>query len=379
LTDLLRWREEFPALRDQVYLVTASMGAGPRRGAERLAAYADAWTGTRLIEYEDLDQQIGDKVAKVIGGEPDTVSFFTNSTDAAAVALSCFDFKGKRNKLIYTDQNFPSIPYLCKQQERLGARVQVVPSRDGVGVDLDELLAAIDEETLMLPISHVFFRSGFVQDVPAIVRKAHSVGASVLLDVYQSAGILPVKAAEWGVDFIVGGTLKWLCGGPGAGFLYVRPDLAPKLTPRITGWLAHARPMEFAMDDYELAQGAARFRTGVTNLPALFACEPGLDIILEIGVDRIREHSLSLSDYATAKAERRGLRVYTPADHARRGGAVSMSVPEAEEIAEGLGERSIRVNLRPPAGIRISLHFYNTREDVDAYFAAVDELAAARV
>jgi kynureninase len=269
---LLDYRREFPILDRCAYLITNSLGAMPLAAEEALLEYAHAWKteGVRAWQHWwDLPRESGALIEKIIGAAPDTVSIHNNVTTAHAVVASCFDFTGKRNKVVYCDMNFPSTTYLYSAHERFGARIQTVASRDGICVDLQELLDAIDDETLLVPVSHVLFRSAFIQDAKAIANKCHKVGAHLVLDTYQSAGTVPVDVDAWKVDFAVGGTLKWLCGGPGVAFLYVRPDLAPTLNPSFTGWTADARPFDFVVNEHEYADGAYKFMNGTPNVPSI--------------------------------------------------------------------------------------------------------------
>lgn len=247
---------------------------------------------------------------------------------------------------------------------------------DPLGVPTEKLLAAIDERTLLVPLSHVLFRSGHVQDVPAIVEKAHRAGACVILDTYQSAGVLPVEARKWDVDFVVGGTLKWLCGGPGVAYLYVRPDLITQLKPTLTGWLAHPRPFNFEVGQGAYREDAFRFLNGTPHIPALYAARPGVDIIRQVGVERIRKRSLQLTRRLINHAHERGWRVRTPDGDDDRGGTVTLDVPRGPEVLRELLRREVLVDCRPNAGIRISPHFYNTEEEIDRAVVAIAAILA---
>jgi len=244
-------------------------------------------------------------------------------------------------------------------------------------VPTERLLAAIDEHTRIVPVSHVLFRSAYIQDAQAIARRCREVGAILLLDVYQSAGTIPLRLAEWGVDAATGGSVKWLCGGPGAGYLWVSPELAPKLQPTVTGWQSDDAPFDFRPGPIRYADGAWRFLTGTPNIPALYSCRPGYRIVAEVGVERIRERSLALTDRLMARAESAGFEVRTPRDHARRGGTVSVWHPRAEELSRGLLEREIICDFRPNGGVRLSPHFYNTEDECDHAIATLAELRSA--
>jgi kynureninase len=371
-TDLAAWREEFPILASTNYLISNSLGAMPQGTRERLAAYADLWAGRGVRAWEEewweLPARVGDQVGALIGAPPGSVTMLPNVTLAEAAVLSCFEPAGRRTRIVFEDENFPSVQYFYSRQP--GWRVTPVPK--------ERLLDAIDEETLLVPVSHVLFKSAYVQDAAAIVEKAHRVGALVVLDVFQSVGVLPIDVTALGVDFAVGGCLKWLCGGPGNAFLYVRPDLRGTLEPKLTGWAAHRSPFDFAPLPMEYADTAYRFLNGTPAVPCLYGAAEGLRIIGEVGVAAIRANSLRLTDRLLAKAETAGLPSITPRDHARRGGTVAVNPPGAEAICRELLARDILVDYRPDAGIRIAPHFYNTEDECDAAIGEIAALAAGR-
>ncbi len=282
--ELTDYRDRFPILAETTYLISHSLGPMPIEAERRLAEYAASWNtrGPRAWGegWWDLPLTVGDQIGRLIGAPPGSTVMQLNVTTAEAIVLSCFDLRGERRRIVYEEENFPSVRYLQQAQAARGAEIVVCP-------DEEAIIEAIDERTLLVPISHVIFRSSRIQDVEPIIRRAHEVGAYVVLDAYQSVGALPLDVTELGVDFAVGGSVKWLCGGPGAAWLYVRPDLADTLEPTLVGWQAHKRPFAFE-PELEYADGAARFLTGTPNVPALYAATAGYDIIEEIGVERIR-------------------------------------------------------------------------------------------
>jgi kynureninase len=321
---LLARRAEFPILETTTYLVSHSLGAMPRGAADRLADYARAWA-TRGVRawaegWWDLPKTVGDKLAPLIGAAPGSVAMHPNVSVCQSVILSCFDLGGSRNGIVYEELNFPSVMYVYEAHRALGARIVTVKSDDGMGVPLERFLRAIDESTLLVPLSHVIFKSGAVQDVAAIVRRAHEVGALVVADVYQSAGTVPVDVTAWDVDFATGGSVKWLCGGPGAGFLYVAPRLQERLRPRVTGWRAHARPFAFEPGEIDYAPGAERFLHGTPDVPALCAAQAGYDVVAALGVESIRRKSLRQTRLLLDLARESGLVPRTPDAPEERGG-----------------------------------------------------------
>lgn len=365
---LLAYRSHFPTLATSTYLISNSLGAMPAGAARDLESYATTWTTRGVRAWEEgwwaLAGEVGDRIGRLIGAPPGTVSMHANVTLAEAVVISCFDWTGPRNKVVYTDQNFPSVMYLYERFARpLGARIEVVRSPDGIGVPTEALLAAIDEQTLLVPISHVLFRSAWIQDAEAVCRRAAEVGAHVVLDAYQSVGTVPVDVGALGCAFLVGGVLKWLCGGPGGSFLYVRPDLLERLEPRLTGWVAHPRPFDFGPPPMRYAAGAYRFMNGTPNVPALYAAREGPRLLLEAGLTAVRAKSVRQTTLLVEEATRRGFSVRAPLEPGRRGGTVAVEVPHAYEVKVELLRRGVIVDYRPGAGIRISPHFYNRDEE----------------
>lgn len=370
-------RARFPILGHSTYLVSHSLGAMPAAARLRLNAYADAWETRGVRAWAEgwwaMPVTTGDKLGGLLGAAPGSIVMHQNVSVCQALILSCFEFAGRRNKIVYDDLNFPSVMYVYEAHKRLGARVEMVASEDGITVPLDKLLAAIDEETLLVPISHVVFKSAFVQDLAAITRRAHEVGALVVADLYQSAGTVPVDLAAWDVDFATGGSVKWLCGGPGAGYLYVAPRLRDTLQPRITGWMAHARPFAFEPGETEYASDSTRFLHGSPGIPALYAAEAGYDAVAEVGIAAIRAQSLRQVALLLDRAREHGLEPHVPADPAQRGGMAILAVPEGEAVTRELLRREIVVDHRPGAGIRLSPHFYTTDGEL---LHAVDEIRA---
>ena len=369
MDDLLIWRKEFPTLETTVHMISHSLGAMPRRTRETLQEYADTWARRGIRAWEEgwweMPVKMGDLIGRIIGAAPGEVVMQQNVSTCVAAALSCFDWSGSRNKIVSEAFNFPSNLYQCHALERLGAQVVTVLSEDGIGVPLERMLAAIDGETLLVFVSHVLFRSSFVQELAAITRHAHEMGAMVLADIYQSAGSVPVDVHALDVDFATGGSVKWLCGGPGAGYLYVRRDLWGKLEPRITGWMAHKRPFAFETGAIDYAEDAFRFLNGTPAIPALYAARSGYEIIAEIGVERIREKSMRQTARLIELAEGAGFRINSPRNPGDRGGTVVIDVPDGAEVTKELLRRNFLVDYRPGAGIRVAPHFYSTDEEVE--------------
>jgi kynureninase len=362
-------------------MISNSLGAMPKSVYDALRGYADMWSTRGVRAWDEGWWEMGSEVADLLGGllgaAPGTISMHQNVTLAEAVILSCFDFDGPRRRIVYDELNFPSVRYLYQALRDRGAEIVVVPSRDGITIELDDLLAAIDERTLLVPVSHVIYKSAFVQDAAAIAERAARVGAHVVLDVYQSAGTIPVDLCALGVSFAVGGSIKWLCGGPGAGYLYVRPDLLTGLSPRLTGWMAHARPFGFE-PELERRTDAYRFLNGTPSIPNLYVAREGYRILRDVGMAAVREKSLRQTARLLDLADELGVPVRTPRDPARRGGTVSIDVPRGLDTARELNRRDIVVDYRPGAGVRLSPHFYSTDEECEHAVRELAAVAAAR-
>jgi kynureninase len=366
---LTSYRDRFPILEHTTYLINHSLGAMPAAAEERVAEYARTW-GERGIRgwaegWWEMPLTVGDQIGRIIGAPPGSTVMHQNVAVAEAIVVSCFrPVDPHRNRVVYEEGNFPSVRYLYQAQPDLD--VVVVP-------DDRAILEAIDERTLLVPITHVLFKTAEIQDVAAIVRRAHEFGAHVVLDAYQSAGIVPLDVTALNVDFAVGGSVKWLCGGPGNGWLYVRPDLAAVFEPTFMGWQAHARPFGFE-PELEYAHGAARFLTGTPNVPALYAATAGYDLIEEIGVERIRENSLRQTELLIDLADAAGFEVGSPRDPGRRGGTVTVRTPEFEAVHKELSERQILCDFRPDVGLRLGPHYYNSDEELRFAVAQIAEI-----
>ncbi len=384
---LLKWRDEFPILSTCTYLISNSLGAMPRAVYDRLHDYADTWAtlGVRAWgqPYNDqptwwkLKGAVGDLIAPLLGAPAGSVLMHENASIANSILIGALDFSDtKRAKVVVCDQDFPSDVYSVTHNLPPHVRVEIVRSRDGITIDTDALLDAIDASTRLVSLSHVLFRSAYIMPAAEIVAKAHAVGAQVLLNGYHSVGVLPVDVTALNVDFYVGGTLKWMCGGSGGVFLYVRPDLLPTLQPKMTGWFAHQRPFAFELETFDLRDDAYRLANGTPAIAALYAVQPGVEIIGQVGVDAIRANSTRQTTRIIALADQAGYQVNTPRDPALRGGTVTIDMAHAYEISRALLARDFVIDYRAGAGIRIAPHFYNTDAEVDAVMDAIAVISA---
>lgn len=378
--DLERWRPEFPILDRAVYMISNSLGAMPRGAADSLAAYATAWAtrGVRAWEerWWEMAREIGDRIAVIIGAPPGAVSMHENVTTAAMIALSSLTPRPSRNRIVCLAADFPSTIYLYRAQEAAGFELILVPVEPDLTVRLDRVLDAIDDRTAFVSLSHVLFKTSFIMDPVPIVARAHEVGALVLLDGYQSAGIIPLDVTALNVDFFVGGCLKWLCGGPGTAFLYTRPDLAATLEPRFTGWFAHRAPFAFDIGVPEPRGDAMRMMNGTPSIPAYYAALPGLEIITTVGVDRIRAKSKRMTARVYELADQYGFPSIASREPERLAGTIAVDPPDALQVSRALKARDFVVDYRPGVGVRVSPHFYNTMDEIDRLMADMAHIVA---
>ncbi|HEX3866783.1 MAG TPA: aminotransferase class V-fold PLP-dependent enzyme [Gemmatimonadaceae bacterium] len=379
MTDpLLAFRAEFPILERTTYLVSNSLGAMPRGVPDQLASYVDQWAelGVRAWArgWWEMPVSVGDEIAPLIGASPGEIAMLPNVTIAQTAVLTALSYGNGRDAIIMSDLDFPSVRYVYDQlATRLGARIVVVPSDDGVSIDTERLIAAIDERTALVAISHVLFRSAFIMDAEAICARARAVGARVSLDAFHSVGVIPVDVKQLGVDFLTGGVLKWLCGGPGGAFLYASAEASRDLAPSFTGWQAHEHP--FAFDaDMHYAQHAWRWLNGTPPIPALFAAIEGPRIVRRAGIDAIRAKSIRQTSRLIELARARNYAVTAPSDSARRGGTVAFDVPHAYGVAQALLANDVIVDYRPNAGIRVAPHFYTSDEELERAVDMIDEI-----
>lgn len=378
---LLQWRSEFPILSRCNYLISNSLGAMPRKVYDSLKFYAGTWGEHGVsawgMGWFELPQTVGSKIAPLMGAAQGTVLVHQNASIASSILFGSIDFSDKkRDKVVITDMDFPSDIYVLRRWLPDNMRVHCVKSPDGITIDPDELLDAIDEKTRLVSVSHVLFRSAYIMPAKAIVDKAHRVGAQVVFNGYHSVGVIPVDVRALNVDYYIGGVLKWLCGGPGGVFMYVRPDLLPSLKPKVTGWFAHQAPFAFDVENLELRTDAFRLMNGTPGIASLHAIQPGVDIVAEIGVAAIRQKSIRQTSMIVDLAAAAGYEVASPRDPATRAGTVTVNPPQAYEVSCEMLARGIKIDYRPQAGIRMAPHFYNTDEEIGQAMAAIGEILA---
>lgn len=374
-------REHFPILARRTYLANHSMGAVPRAALDALSEYYDTWSTGGIHAWDgpwwERVEGFNAEIEGLLGAPPGTVVPLQNATRGMAAVASALEVTPERPRIVMTDLEFTTSYPFWRGLESAGAELVLVRSEDGITVPVERLVEALDERTLLVPTCHVYFRSGAVQDLATLTKAAHEVGALVLGDGYQAAGTVPFDVSALGVDFYVGGSHKWLCGGPGAGFLYVREDLVGDLRPRLTGWFGLKDPFAYAPDTGpgEPAPGARRFLAGTPNIPALYAARAGLEMITEVGVSAIKAWQDTLGRRVIEEATDRGFALGSPEEPSRRSGMVCLRRNDAEALTSRLEAEGISVDFRPDCGMRVAPHFYNDESDVDRLFEAIDRLS----
>lgn len=376
---LLQWRDEFPILSKCNYLINNSLGAMPRGVYDALAHYADVWAEHGVsawgIEWFDLNRKVGNKIAPLMGAPEDSVIVHQNASIANSILFGALDYSDqKRNKVVITDMDFPSDVYVLRSWLPDHIQIHTVKTHDGISIDTQEFLDAIDETTRLVSISHVLFRSAYIMPAKDIVEKAHSVGAQVVFNGYHSIGIIPVDVTALNVDFYIGGVLKWMCGGTGGVFLYVRPDLLTTLEPKVTGWMSHKTPFTFDVEKLDWRDDIYRLMNGTPGIASLQAIQPGVEIINKVGVDHIREKSIRQTTLLIDLADEAGYEVVSPRDQQFRAGTVTLNPPESYAVSREMLARNIKIDYRENAGIRIAPHFYNTDDEVRGAVASIGEI-----
>lgn len=372
-----RMREQFPTLDTATYLVSHSMGAAPLGARAALDEYWRQWASDGPEAWEGWLPRIGqiaDGIGAIVGAPAGSVFLAPNVSVIQAAIATCLDFSGERNEVVYESLQFPSLTYVWKEWERFGARVAVVDSDDGRTIPTQRICAAITEKTAIAALSHAYYISGAVADIRTIQAHCRKVGTLLCVDAYQTTGVYPYDVTKWDLDLVSGGSHKWLMGGSGCGWLYVKPELLERFRPAVTGWMAHAKPFDFEPAPMRYTPSMYRFGTGTPTIPGYVVAKPGHDLIREIGLPAIREHNVRLTTKLAELALERGLTVNTPLEPASRTGWIGFDFDGSERVCRGLIAQRIFVDYRPGCGIRASAHFYTTDDEIDRLFSAIDRL-----
>jgi kynureninase len=377
---LLEYRKHFPALEDCVHFISHSLGCVPAKAADDLAEFAELWRTKSITAWGDWLPEVdraAARIAKIISAPDGTVIMHQNVSTVMSVLASCVDFTEKRNKVVYESLMFPTVSYVWQAEKRRGADCVVVPAKNNL-VDADAICAAIDERTLFVPIQHVVFATGQIQDVKKIVARAKEVGAHVILDCYQSIGTVPLDVVDLGVSFATGGSVKYVCGGPGAAWLYVRKDLIEQFAPRVTGWFGNEAPFAFTMPEQTYSETVWRYMGGTPAVAALYQARAGQSLIAEIGVRRIREKSLVMTQKCIDWVDELGMTLNSPRPVEVRGGSVVFDFVGSADVCRELNRRKFFCDHRPNAGIRIAPHYYTKPEEVDLFFNELKKIRGPR-
>jgi kynureninase len=373
------YRDEFPVLQRKAYLISASLGPVSRRSQEYLQEYIDAWATKGAPDHvwmEDIFPRMANvkrTFGTLVGADPDELAITVNVSLAVSAVFSCVDFT-KRKKVVLSDLDFPTNGHVALAYRRRGAEVVFLPSPDGLTVPVEAYRDAIDEDTALVLINRVLYRSSALLDAKEVCRLAREAGAWSMVDDFHGAGVIPVDVHDLGCDFYTTGVLKWLCGGPGLTFLYARRDLLSQLEPLVTGWFATNEPFSFDLQHLEYHPTARRLEHGTPAAPVSFIAQGGLDIITEVGPAAIRERQQDLVEYVITRADEAGLPIRSPRDRNGRGGIVNVGVgPEARKVCHALLDRDVCTDYRGD-GIRVSPHFFNIEEDVDRLFVGLREI-----
>jgi kynureninase len=370
-------REHFPILDSSTYLVSHSMGAAPLQAKAALESYWHEWAKDGPEAWErwlPRIAEIADGIGGLIGAPAGSVFLGPNVSSLQASLATCISLEGTRNEVLYEALQFPSLTYVWHEWERFGAKVRTVDSPDGRTIPTERIVDAITERTAIAVLSHAYYVSGAVADVRAIQRRCRETGTLLCVDAYQTTGVYPYDVTEWDLDIVTGGSHKWLCGGPGCAWVYVKPELLERFRPAVTGWMAHARPFAFEPAPIEYAPTMYRFGNGTPTIPGYVVAKPGHDLIRRVGIARIREHNIRLTTMLAEMAAERGLRVNTPLEPARRTGWIGIDFDGSDRVCNELIHRRVFVDYRPGCGIRVSPHFYTTESEIENFFTALDAL-----
>lgn len=373
---LLEYRKHFPALEECVHFISHSLGCVPAKASDDLGEFLELWRKKSITAWSEWLPEVdrgAERISKIISAPAGTVVMMQNVSGIMATLASCFEFTAPRNKVVYEGLMFPTVSYVWQAEERRGAKCVVVPAKDGM-IDADAVCAAIDEHTLLVPLQHVVFASAQIMDVKKIVARANEVGAHVILDCYQSIGAVPLDVVDLGVSFACGGSVKYLCGGPGAAWLYVRKDLIEQFAPRVTGWFGNEAPFAFTMPAQSYADNIWRYMAGTPAIAALYQSRAGQSIVGEIGVRKIREKSLVMTAACIDWVDELGMKLNSPREDARRGGSVVFDFVGAADVCRELNRRKFYCDHRPGAGIRIAPHFYTKREEIELFFGELKKI-----
>ncbi len=378
--ELVAYRSEFPILQRKTYLNSCSLGALSNRAMQGMAEFMEMWNEWGAHAWYEIwlgeIAKVRKKFAKIIGAQVHEVAIAPSVSAALSSIATALDYS-KHNNVVMADMDFPTLAYQWLVKERLGVECRFVESLDRIYTPPELFESKVDSQTALVATSRVFFTSGYIQDVRAVADIAHKHGAYILIDDYQGTGQIPIDVVKMDIDFLVTGTLKWLMGGPGLAFVYVREGLVPQLQPTIAGWFGHREQFKFKTREFEFRGDAARVEMGTPAVPTIYTANAGLDIVREIGVERICERTRFLTNDLIARARERGWTIRAPQEPDRRSSIVMIEVDHPEEVVETLIGRNIITDSRPGL-LRVSPYFYNTIEENAMVIDAIAEILENR-
>jgi kynureninase len=378
--ELLPYRDEFSILQKKTYLNSCSLGALSTRSMNNVARFLETWNEWGAHAWYEIwmneVMQARKKFATLIGAQLHEVAIAPNVSTALSVISSSLDYT-TRNKVVLSDMDFPTLAYQWLVKERLGVECHFVKSPDRISVPPDLFTELVDSQTALIATSRVCYTSGYIQDIRAVADIAHKHGAYLLVDDYQGTGQIPLNVTALDVDFVVTGTLKWLMGGPGLAFVYIREGLLSTLQPTIAGWFGHRDQFDFVLDSFDFRQDASRVEMGTPAMASVYAANGGLDIVLEASVESICERSRYLTNDLIARAREHGWTVRAPQEPEMRSSIVIVELEEPQEIVKALLARDIVTDSRPGL-LRISPYFYNTIEENAIVIDALAEILEQR-
>ncbi len=374
--ELLEYRQEFPILQRKTYLNSCSLGALSQRGMKNIAQFMETWNEWGAHAWYDIwlgeIEKAREQFARLIGAQVHEVAIAPNVSTALTSIASSLDYT-TRNTVVMSDMDFPTLTHQWLVKERLGIESRFVKSPDRIYVPSELFEAQVDDKTALIATSRVCYTSGYIQNIRVLADLAHKNGSYILVDDYQGTGQLPIDVVAQDIDFLVTGTLKWLMGGPGLAFVYIREGLIPLLQPTVAGWFGHADQFQFATTSFDFRPDAARIEMGTPSVPSVYAANAGLEMILEIGSEKICERTRYLTNDLTARLKERGWQLKSPQEPEKRTSIIMLEVSDPKLAVEKLLQRNIVTDSRPGL-LRISPYFYNTIEENAQIVEALAEI-----
>ncbi len=378
--ELLSYRAEFPILQRKTYLNSCSLGALSGRSMQNMAQFMELWNEWGAHAWYEIWMgevaKARQNFASIIGAQVHEVAIAPSVSVALSSIASAIDYS-ERNKVVMADMDFPTLPYQWLVKERLGVECRFVESTDRIYIPSELFEAEVDSKTALVATSRVFYTSGYIQDIRAVADVVHKHGAYILVDDYQGTGHVPINVNALDIDFLVTGTLKWLMGGPGLAFVYVREGLIPSLKPTITGWFGHRDQFQFKTREFEFRPDAARVEMGTPAMASVYAANGGLDIVQEVSVESICERTRYLTNDLIARIRERGWSARTPQEPECRTSIVMLEFDQPQEIVKELAAKNIITDSRPGL-LRVSPYFYNTIEENAIVVDAIAEILEKR-